>query len=132
MIITEAMAEVYFTAKKYDLSIQKFKRLTELGYERAYIYRNIAIIYQQTGDFKEAEDTLMTMREKYPDNYQCYMQLAYLYMDMEGQKSEEIRNYSKVSEYYELAVQYAPNGKDTSDILQLTAKINELRSKGWL
>ena len=132
LIITEAMAEVYFTAKKYDLSIQKFKRLTELGYERAYIYRNIAIIYQQTGDFKDAEDTLMTMRKKYPDNYQCYMQLAYLYMDMEGQKAEELRNYSKVSEYYELAVRYAPNGKDTSDILQLTAKMNELRSKGWL
>lgn len=132
LIITEAMAEAYFTAKKYDLSIQKFKRLIELGYERAYIYRNIAIIYQQTGNFSKAEDALMTMKEKYPDNYQCYMQLAYLYMDMEGQEPESSRNYSKVSEYYNLAVQFAPSGKNTSDILQLTAKINELRSKGWL
>lgn len=74
----------------------------------------------------------MTMKEKYPDNYQCYMQLAYLYMDMEGQKPESSRNYSKVLEYYNLAVQFAPSGKNTSDILQLTAKINELRSKGWL
>lgn len=132
LIITEAMAEVYFTAKKYDLSIQKFKRLMELGYERAYIYRNIAIIYQQIGSFAEAEDTLMTMKEKYPDNYQCHMQLAYLYMEMEGQKPESSRNYSKVLECYNLAVQFAPNGKKTSDILQLTAKVKELRDKGWL
>lgn len=53
-------------------------------------------------------------------------------MDMEGQKPESSRNYSKVLEYYNLAVQFAPSGKNTSDILQLTAKINELRSKGWL
>ncbi len=132
LIITEAMAEVYFTAKNYDLSIQKFKRLIELGYERDYIYRNIAIIYQQIGNFSEAEDTLLTMKEKYPDNYQCYLQLAYLYMDMEGTKSESSRNYSKVLEQYNLAVQFAPSGKNTSDIIQLTAKINELRSKGWL
>lgn len=132
LIITEAMAEVYFTAKKYDLSVQKFKRLIELGYERAYIYRNIAIIYQQIGDFDEAEDTLITMKEKYPDNYQCYMQLAYLHMDIEGTKAESNRNYSKVLEYYNQAVQFAPNGKNTSDIQQLTAKINELRTKGWL
>lgn len=132
LIITEAMAEAYFAAKKYDLSVQKFKKLIELGYERAYIYRNIAIIYQQTGNFSKAEDTLMDMKEKYPDDYQCYMQLAYLYMEMEGQEPESRRDYSKVLKYYNLAVQFAPSGKNTSDILQLTAKINELRSKGWL
>lgn len=132
LIITEAMAEVYFTAKKYDLSIQKFKRLLELGYERAYIYRNIAIIYQQTNDFDNAEDYLLQMKEKYPDNYQCYMQLAYLYMDIESKETESNRDYKRVVENYNLAVQFAPSGKNTSDILQLTAKINELKEKGWI
>lgn len=132
LIITEVMAEAYFTAKKYDLSIQKFQRLIELGYERDYIYRNIAIIYQQIGNFSEAEDTLLTMKEKYPDNYLCYLQLAYLYMDMESSEPENSRDYSKVLEQYNLAVRFAPNGKNTSDIIQLTAKINELKSKGWL
>lgn len=132
LIITEAMAEVYFTAKKYSLSIEKFKRLLELGYDRAYIYRNIAIIYQQTNDFSNAEDYLLQMKEKYPDNYQCYLQLAYLYMDIESIESEANRNYSKVTENYKLAVQFAPSGINTSDILQLTAKINELKEKGWL
>lgn len=132
LIITEAMAEAYFTAKKYDLSIEKFNRLLELGYERPYIYRNIAIIYQQINDFSNAEDYLLKMKEKYPDNYQCYLQLAYLYMDIEGKKSESSRNYSKVLQNYNLAVQFAPSGKNTSDILQLTAKINELREKGWI
>lgn len=132
LLITEEMAEVYFTAKKYDLSIKKFKRLIELGYERAYIYRNIAIIYQQTGEFDKAEETLETMQEKYPDEYQCYLQFAYLYLETEGLKDESKRDYKKVLENYNLAVQYAPSGKNTSDIQQLTAKIDELRSKGWL
>ena len=132
LILTEAMAEAYFTAKKYDLSVQKFNRLIELGYERAYIYRNIAIIYQQTNDFDNAEHYLMIMKEKYPDDYQCYLQFAYLYMDEEGAKSEAERNYSKVVENYNLAVRFAPNGKNTSDIQQLTAKMNELKAKGWL
>lgn len=132
LLITEAMAEAYFTAKKYDLSVQKFNRLIELGYERAYIYRNIAIIYQQTGKYSEAEQVLETMKEKYPDNYQCYLQLSYLYMDIEGEKSEDSRDYSEAYKNYKLAVKFAPNGKQTSDVMQLAAKINELKEKGWL
>lgn len=132
LIITEAMAEAYFTAKNYDLAIQKFDRLLELGYDRPYIYRNIAIIYQQMNDFYNAEDYLLQMKEKYPNNYQCYLQLAYLYMDEESRKSENSRDYSEVLNNYNLAVQFAPNGKNTSDIIQLTAKINELKQKGWL
>ena len=132
LIVTEAMAEVYFTAQRYELSIEKFKRLIELGYERAYIYSNIAIIYHQMENFSSAEEILLIMKDKYPDNYQCYVRLAYLYMDMEGKEDMNNRNYSRVLEHYNLAVQFAPSGMNTSDIIQLTAKINELRSKGWL
>jgi len=132
LIITEAMAEAYFTAQHYDLSIRKFKRLLELGYDRAYIYRNIAIIYQQTGDYEEAEQYLKQMMEKYPDNYQCYLQLAFLYLETEGLKAEEDRDYSKVLENYNMAVKFAPEGENTSDLLPLARKIEELKEKKWL
>ncbi len=132
LIVTEAMAEAYFTAKNYDLSVQKFNRLLELGYERAYIYRNLAIIYEQTGKLTEAEKQLLIMKEKYPDDYRCYLQLSYVYIEMENAKAENGRNYSKALENYNLAVQFAPSGENTSEILQLTAKINELKSYGWL
>lgn len=131
-IITEALAEACFTAQEYDIAIIKFSRLLELGYERPYIYRNIAIIYQQTGDFDNAMSTLEIMREKYPDNYQCYMQFAYLYIEIETKKPEYERDYSEALECYELAVQFAPSGKNTSDMIQLTALIEELRDGGWI
>lgn len=132
LVITEAMAEAYFAASKLDLSLQKFKKLIELGYKRDYIYRNIAIIYQQDGNLKEAEHILMTASEAYPDNYRFYMQLAYLYMDIEGGKPERDRDYSNVSKYYKLAVQFAPTGKNTVDMVQLSEKMEELKAKGWI
>ena len=132
LIITEEMAEAYFTAKHYDLSIIKFKKLLEIGYERPYIYRNIAIIHQQVGEYAQAEDYLEMMKGKYPDNYQCYLQIAFLYLETEGYKSEENRNYDKVLENYNLAVQFAPNGANTSDLIPLANLIEELREKHWL
>lgn len=132
LIITEAMAEAYFTGKYFELSIDKFKKLLDIGYDRAYIYRNIAIIFQQIEEYSSAEEYLLQMKEKYPDDYQCYLQLAYLYLDEEGHSGEDNRDYSLVVENYNLAVQYAPSGANTSDLLPLANKIAELKQKGWL
>ena len=52
------------------------------------------------------------MEEKYPSEYRCYVQLAYVYIESEGNKSEESRDYQKVIDNYNLAVQYAPNGEN--------------------
>lgn len=132
IILTEQLAEAYFSDNNYNASIEKFRKLLDMGYDRAYIYRNIAIIYQQMNDLSSAENILLDMQEKYPDNYQCYLQLAYVYMESEGNKPESSRNYSTVLENYNKAVQFAPDGANTSDIIPLTSKINELRQKGWL
>lgn len=130
LTFTEMMAEAYFTAMKYDLSVQKFSRLLELGYEKPYIYNNIAIIHQQTGNLKQAENILVEMRSKYPEDVNCYIRLAFLYMDMEAQKSNEDRDYSKVYSNYELAKKYASSPND-SDLIQLENSVDELKRKGW-
>ena len=131
IVITEMMGEAYFTAKNYDLSLIKFNRLLELGYERAYIYRNIAIIHQQTGNYKEAEKVLLEMRGKYPEDYTCYEQLAYLYLHKEGEKPQNERDYSKVEENYNLAKKYV-DSKNKSELIPLENAIKELEEKGWL
>lgn len=132
LIITEMMAEAYFTDQNYDMAVEKFQKLLEIGYDRSYIYRNLAIIYQQTGDLTSAEEWLMKMKEKYPDDYHCYLQLAFVYLEMEGNGPEQSRDYSRVTENYDLAVRFAPNGANTSDIMPLTSKIRELKQKGWI
>lgn len=132
MILTECMAEAYFTAQQYDLALIKFNRLLELGYARPHIYTNLAIIYHQTGDFNNAMSILEAMREKYPDNYQCYLRFTYLYIDIELSKPESNRNYSKAVENYKLTVKFAPEGKNTQDIIPLNALMRDLKDGGWI
>ena len=83
-------------------------------------------------NFSRAEDILFTMMDKYPEDYSCYLQLGFLNLDREGQKPESSRNYDKVLEYYELAVQYAPQGSQTSDVIPLGNSINQLRNYGHI
>ena len=132
IFITEALAEVYFINEEYLKSSENFLRLLDLGYERSYIYRNIGIIYQQMGSLQQAENILLRMKEKYPDDYNAYLQLAWVYLEKEGQQYEFSRNYDKVIKYYNLAVEHSPQGESTPDIIPLGNKINELRIKGWL
>ena len=130
--ITEALAEAYFANNQYNNSAESFNKLLDLGYDRPYIYRNLGIIYQYMNNFSRAEDILFTMMDKYPGEYRCYLQLGLLNLEREGKKPESSRNYDKVLEYYNLAVQYAPQGAQTSDLIPLGNSINELRQKGWL
>jgi len=132
LILTEMLAEAYFTDQQYTSSVQEFEKLLSIGYERPYIYRNIAIIHQQLGNYQAAEDTLNDMKEKYPDDYTCYLRLAFLYLEVEGKKSQAARNYQKVVDNYNLAVDYSPNGSNTTDLLPLKNAIDELAAKGWL
>ncbi len=131
LTLTEMMGEAYFTNKEYDLAVQKFRRLIELGYVRDYVYYNIAIIHQQEGDLAEAESVLLEMKETYPENYQCYMQLAFVYIEIENQRPAEQRDYSKAVECYELAEKYA-GSQHGSDLVQLERLIDTLRKNGWL
>ncbi|NPV89426.1 MAG: protein kinase [Firmicutes bacterium] len=132
LILTEMLAEAYFTAQRYDNSVQEFNKLLNIGYQRPYIYRNIAIIQQQQGDYQAAENTLKNMIEKYPDDYTCYLRLAFLYLEAEGKKPQSARNYQKVVNNYNLAVRFNPGGAATTDLLPLRNAINELYAKGWL
>lgn len=132
IFMIEALAEAYYANKNNSNSAEQFNRLLELGYERSYIYRNLAIIYQENGNLSDAENILLRMKEKYPDDYTAYLQLAWVYLEKEGKKYEFSRNYDKVLEYHNLAIKFAPQGESSADIMQLSNKINELRIKGWI
>jgi len=132
IIITEMLAEAYFTAQRYEDSIGKFSKLLDIGYARPYIYANIAIIYQQIGDYYSAEETLKEMLAKYPDDYRCYLRFAFLYLDMEGEKPEAQRDYKKVVDNYDLAVKFSQQGANNPDLIPLRNKITELKDKGWI
>lgn len=140
--IIEMLGEAYFNKavktnnandrnEYYSKSIENFENLL-ITYKRPYLYRNIAITYQQIGNFKKSEETLLNMKEVYPDNYECYLQLAFLYIEIENNKRNEDRDYNNAYDYYKLAVKYSPNGENTEALIPLVNLINELKSKNWL
>lgn len=130
--IIESLGEVYHENEEYKKSKENFSKLLDLGYNRPYIYRNLAIACQMLKDFDQAENILLTMKDKYPDEYTCYLQLGFLNIEIENKKPQSVRDYKKVLEYYNLAVKYAPEGENTSDVIILGNYIRDLKSKEWI
>lgn len=122
--------------KYLKLSVSNFEKLLLLGYKRSYIMRNIGILYQQMGELKRSEEILMEMQENFPDDYKVYMQLAFLYADMESRKDIVSRDYSRTKQNYELAKKYykeaQERGVDDPEMKALENMINELKDKKWI
>lgn len=106
--------------------------MINMGYSRPYIFRNIAIIYQNLEDYKNAGEWLTEMEKRYPDNIDVYIQFAFLYAEMQQKKENEHRDYNKVLEYYEKAVQCAQGNESIPELVPLKKLIDELREKNWI
>ena len=132
LYLTELLADAYYANGEYSLAEEKFRRLLELGYERAYLYRNIAVIYQMQGELGKAKEILQQATEKFPQDYENYMQLGLLAAQMEGQKPNQQRNYRAVQEYFRQAAACLPDGENALELAQLKAIVEECRAKGWL
>ena len=138
--ITELLGEAYHekavlqgnNPELLEKSINEFQQILDVGYERPYLYRNIAILYQTLERYDESEKTLLEMTEKYPKEYTGYLQLALLYAERENEKPSEERNYTKTVENYELALKYSPNGQQTVELQPLINLINELKTNNWI
>ena len=142
IIFDELLAEAYYDRamvsdqEERDFylreSVQHFERLLSYGYYRPYLMRNIAIIYQLLEEFEQSEQVLLEMKDRYPEDYRAYLQLALLYAEMENNKPADQRDYSRVIENYELALQFSPEGENTQDLQPLMNLINELKANNWI
>lgn len=141
LIIVELLGEAYFNKGTADpshsadylkKSASQFELLLSVGYDRPYLYRNIGIIYQELDEFENSENILVEMQKRYPEDFRAYMQLAFLYMDVESKKPNEVRDYSKVVDNYNLAVKYSPDGENNTELQPLKKNIDELKKKKWI
>lgn len=143
LIITELLAELYYLQAdtvsekpekdiNYQRSAEYFDRLIKMGYTRPYIYKNMAIIYQNIGQLQQAEQYLVEMEKRYPDSMDVYIQFAFLYAEMEQQKENEFRDYQKVVDNYEKAVRCAKGNESAPQLIPVKKLIDELREKNWI
>ena len=138
--VYEMLGEAY--AKKYDetgldqyahSAIENFEALINLGYDRYYIQQNMAILYQQLGEFTKAGDILHAMVENQPENYRGYMQLAFLSAEIEGKKRNEERSYHQFNQYYEEALShFEESGSEDLQMMMLKDLNEEIKDGGWL
>lgn len=97
---------------------------------------NLAVVRQILGDYQGAQAQLLSMEQTYPDDYRVYMKLALLECVIQGNLSENARNYSQADAWYQKAEQYYAgvrnSGKSDDEMQELENVIQELKNKGWL
>lgn len=142
MAVLEMLGEAYTKKARQDQdntyyakAIDTFQQLLDSGYSRFYIMNNIALLYQAMGDYPNAERQLLSMKEKFPDDYRVYMQMAFLYAEDQGKLPNDRRNYQHVFSNYEKAMelygQSANSNVSDTQMLMLEDMINELKAGGW-
>jgi len=134
--ILERLGEAYFargvlSGAEADLeaAADSFRALIDLGYGRASTYLNIAVIEQRRMDYAAAEETLLTLLDRYPNNGDGCIQMAFLIAEREGQKPQSERDYAPVVEYYERAKLCGAAG---ANLQRLEGVIEDLKSGGWI
>ena len=110
-------------------SISCFNELISLGYGRASTYLNIAIVSQRRADYEGAEKALLQMIDRYPNNSDAYVQMAFLTIEREGAKPQSRRNYSTIKDYYKKAVELGASGEK---LQRLEGVMADLKSAGWI
>ena len=110
-------------------SISCFNELISLGYGRASTYLNIAIVSQRMADYEGAEKALLQMIDRYPNNSDAYVQMAFLTIEREGAKPQSRRNYSTIKDYYKKAVELGASGEK---LQRLEGVMTDLKSAGWI
>lgn len=134
--ILERLGEAYFargvlngTEADLEAAADSFRTLIDLGYGRASTYLNIAVIEQRRMDYAAAEETLLTLLDRYPNNGDGCIQMAFLIAEREGQKPQSERDYAPVVEYYERAKLCGAAG---ANLQRLEGVIEDLKSGGWI
>ncbi|MEG1752455.1 MAG: protein kinase [Christensenella sp.] len=133
----ETLAMAYTDMGQTQQAIDTFYNLIESGYARAYLYHNIAILYQSIGEFTAAENALNEMIALEPNGYKAYMQQAFLFAQRQRDNPSQNKIYSRVVECYnkaeELYNDYLAKGNaDDPQMKALQGMMADLKANGWI
>ena len=101
------LAETYIQAfgltedEKYsDGAVKQLAEMIDSGWASYSTYNNIVILCTNSGRFADAEKYLGLMEERYKDNYNVYKRRAFLELEIQKEKDENERDFTKFAEYY--------------------------------
>lgn len=110
LLILSRLVQAYLDASSFDSegeydegAINTILEINRNGWGSLINYNNLVILYQRTGDFENAEKTVLEMQSKYPNEYSVYKRKAFLEAEIQNRKSEKERNYSEFVDNYRRA-----------------------------
>jgi serine/threonine-protein kinase len=136
-MLSEAYIRQYTTSSAQNTEAleradEYLSQLISRGYQTYAILQNHAVVLQYLGKYDEAETCLKEMLDIYPNNYRVPMRLAILYIDREGQKPVEERDYAEFGQYLEKARSlYKNSASQDSEMLRLEDFAAQLSDFGW-
>lgn len=128
----KAQADESGSMEYWQKSLQLYEGLCNQGYATYEIWANIAFIYEKMNAFDEAEQMLLAMAESYPGRYETYRRLAWLEAERQQEKAAGDRDYHKMQEYYDKAVERYPDGAQDMEMQMLDIMMQDVRDGGWL
>lgn len=139
-ILYERLAQIYINLEtstgelQYSKkAIQIFHDIIDNGMASYQTYINLVILYEQTGDFAKARETLDKVIDLYGDNYVSYKRRAFLEADEQANKDISERNYQGFEQDYKKAFElYRTAGVEDPEMPLLEKVYEELEKADWL
>ena len=119
-----------------ETGIACYEQLWEDGYAGLTELYNLAFLYERSGQLEACQALLGQMADLYPQEYEIRIQQAYICYRRENDRPLGQRNYAKVQEFYDQAVELCQsageNPAENADFVQMEQILADLRQKGWL
>ncbi len=128
-----SMKDTAKSAQYEKKALDILKEIRESGYSTFRLEENIAILHENQGDFKAAQQLLQKMREDYPEDYRVYKRLAFLEVDKQQHLQNKDRDYRQMKKYYDRAKElYNESVKEDIEMSTLDAQMQDVVDGGWL
>ena len=142
-VILEQLAQTYIDLQKITgddtygrKAIEYLEEVVELGWDGYVTHTNIAVLYQEVGDFDSALEEYEDMISKYGEDYRTYKRLAFLEIDIQAKKENRDRDYDTFVEYYDKTMElFEESGvrRDVDmEIQKLEQAYEQLEEGHWL
>ena len=142
-VILEQLAQTYIDLQKITgddtygrKAIEYLEEVVELGWDGYVTHTNIAVLYQEVGDFDSAREKYEDMISKYGEDYRTYKRLAFLEIDIQAKKENRDRDYDTFVEYYDKTMElFEESGvrRDVDmEIQKLEQAYEQLEEGHWL
>lgn len=136
----EMLGLAYFESFHTDTSVTSdylikaaecFNRVIELGIKKDYLYANLYTVHYELKQYDIAEQVLQDYESAFPNDYLPHAFRGMMLITIEGEKTQEERDYLAAKEEYEKAGRMIKSSDDNTYYQQLGSLIDQLEAQGW-